>query len=535
MRKKVVDKKNLNFTNISKKLMIYGLALQIILTTAGCEIKKTNYNEAQNSYEYTNDSNDIDNYDNKSISSKDNAYLSNNINVLLNQGFDNTLYNIESIKITYPFEELFNESYSVNNFVGNINNELNHDTSLLVGGKISSSNLYSKVLENNENYSNKSLKKDLSSSELNKICNYIAESVNEEIINNKVNANEVACTLSDLKIFEINSVNDASVNGDNCLLVTPSIINNNAKKYSNFDYYKYVIQHEAKHLCQLSCNHIIGDIDHKYGFAEFKENDQVNMYEYLWLSEAHASIAASKMQNQEPISYKSYVSYLNLIDFTNGLNITESLSDLALSRNINDLYNYFDTNSEIEKRDVDKLMFSLDIVLNSNKKFMKSYSNLNSGISESDMKQYMKISICESLSKQFYKTLIKYAKDNSMNLDDIFYLITVFEANLNDKLYFSSESDYENNKEFFEIYTSLQNEFFNIVALNSKLSMEDIITRFNNYSLYKEDGNTINCSYSFNNFMNGVIKKLHTSETYFSLNIRQYKTYFENKILYQRR
>lgn len=528
MRKRVINVKKINFKNIAKKIAIYGLVIQLLLTATGCGVKKD-----YSTYDYSSQTSTTDTYVNtssdKPLACTKVPYSNNDVIVKFTSGVENSLLDINSMDVEYPYEELFNENYSISNFVGDTSINKEHNTSILQGGKISSSNLYSKVIENNKNYSNKTLKEELSGSEIQKICGYIAEAINTLIDSGKIkDVNEVACALSNLKIFEVNSMNDASVNKDNCLLVTPSVIKNNAKKHSNFDYYKYVIQHEAVHFAQHSCEHVIGDVNHKYGFSEVKESEEVNMYEYLWLYEAHASKAASDFQNQEPVSYKSYVDYLNMTDYSNALKGSsyDSLMDIALSRNINDLYSYFKVSNETEKREVDKFMFATDIALNGNKKFFNAFSKQNTGISDSNLKQSMKVSICEFLSKNFYKSLISSLKNNSMSLDDIYYLISVFEANLDTKIYYSSSYDYENNKDFFEFYTSLQNEFFDLLALNTGIEFDEVVNKFNNYSLYKEDGKTVNCSNNFSSNMNNIVSKLHTKDTYFQGNIRQYSDYY---------
>lgn len=530
MRKKVINVKKINFKSLAKKIAIYGLAFQILLSATGCSLKK-NYS----SYEVNNVVESVENYDNSSskpVACSKVPYVSNDIEIKFNSGIQDSLVDIDSNSIEYPYENLFNEEYSVNNFVGDYSTNKSHNTTILQGGRISSGNLYSSVIENNKNYSNKTLKEELSNSEIQKICSYIAEAINSLIDSGSIkDINEVACTLSDLKIFEISSVNDASVNSDNCLLITPKIISNNAKKYSDFDYYKYVIQHEAIHLAQYSCQHVVGDVDHKYGYSEVKDTDEVNMYEYLWLYEAHASKVASEFQNQEAVSYKSYVDYLNMVDYSNALNNKSSfnsLGDTALSRNINDLYSYFQVNSDYERREVDKFMFATDIALNGNKKFFNAFNKNNSGMTDSELKQSMKVSICEYLSKNFYKSLINNINNNSMNLDDIFYLISVFEAKLDEKIYYSSQYDYETNKDFFEFYTNIQNEFFELISLNSGITFDEVVNKFNNYSLYKEDG-SINCTYNFNNNMKSFVNKLHTENTYFQGNIRQYSDYYINQ------
>lgn len=523
MRRKVIKVEKLK--KITKKIIIYGLTLQLLLSTTSCGYKKNKVSNSVNT-SYTVTEVQKDNSSNKPIPCNKREY--NNFE-FLSKGIDtnDSLMNVNSFNITYPYQELFNEEESVNNYINEYSTKEKHDDFLLSNNRISSSKLYMKVLENNNNYTNKTLKKELPNSDIEKICNYITEAINNEIEKGNIkDINELACVLSDLKIFEVNSMNEALVNGDRCLLVTKKMINNNAKKYKDVDYTKLIIEHEALHLCQISCKHIDQRIDHKYGFSEFRNTDEVNMYEYLWLSEANASIESANFQNIDPISYKSFVKYLNLIDFTNQMknNKYKSLNDIALSKNINDLYEYFKANNEEEKREVDRFMFAIDIALNNNEKFFK---HVPSNESTSELKQKMKISISEFLTKNFYKSLLSSLNNSNMKLNNIFYLINVFEANLNDIIYYSSESDYTNNKEFFEFYTNIQDEFFTSLAKSFNIGTEDIENYFKNYSLFKEDKKTLNYDDDFSDNYKNIINKNHTSSTYFNGNIRDYSEYYK--------
>lgn len=525
MRRKVIKKEKLK--KITKKLIIYCMISQFLFTATSCGFKKSKSNPIINN---TTIETTVESSSDKPIACNKREYdESSNIYVKAGEIGD-SLINVNSLNISYPYEELFNESNSVNKFVGDKNINVAHNEGVISGNQISASLLYQKVLENNKNYSNKTLKKELSNSVIKQLCDYVAEAINNEIALGKIkDLSEVSCVLSDLKMFEVNSMNEALINSDRCLLITPDMINNTAKKYSDLDYMKLVVQHEAIHLCQISCTHVDNSLDHKYGFAEFRNDNEVNMYEYLWLSEANASIESAKFQNSDPISYKSYVKYLNLIDFSNQLNNNSynSLNDIVFSRNINDLYNYFQVSSDLEKREVDKFMFSLDIVLNNNTKYFNEFSKRNTGVSQSELKQQMKVSISEFLTKNFYKSILKQINSNGMELNDIFYLINLFEANINDVIYYSSESDYDNNKEFFDIYLNIQDELFMVLSNKMGITFDEVVEKFSNYSLYKEDRKTVNSSFNFGDNYNKIVNKLHNNSTYFTGNIRDYSLFYK--------
>ena len=198
MRRKVITVEKLK--KITEKIIIYGLTLQLLLSTTSCGYKKNKVGDsADTSYSVTEDQKD--NLSNKPIPCNKREY--NNLK-FLSKGIDtsNSLMNINSFKITYPYQELFNEEESVSNYINEYYKKEKHDDSLLSNNRIISSKLYMKVLENNNNYTNKTLKKELPNSDIEKICNYIAEAINNEIEKGNIkNINEVSCVLSDLKIF----------------------------------------------------------------------------------------------------------------------------------------------------------------------------------------------------------------------------------------------------------------------------------------------------------------------------------------------
>ena len=76
--------------------------------------------------------------------------------------------------------------------------------------------------------------------------------------------------------------------------------------------------------------------------------------------------------------------------------------------------------------------------------------------------------------------------NQKVSLQDLFYLISVFESDLNSHLSYNKIENYEYYEEFLTNYSEIQNEFFKAISINSGYSYEEILEKFNNYALYQD-------------------------------------------------
>ena len=128
-------------------------------------------------------------------------------------------------------------------------------------------------------------------------------------------------------------------------------------------------------------------------------------------------------------------------------------------------------------------MFSLDIIETDNEEFLNKL-NLDSNSDEYiKIKRNLKTSVCETLSKYFYKSLASKIKSSNLKLNDIYFLITVFESDLDSHINYTTEEKYSDNKDFMRKYLDIQSNFFYYLSSDNKYTQAEIESLFDSYGI----------------------------------------------------
>lgn len=140
-------------------------------------------------------------------------------------------------------------------------------------------------------------------------------------------------------------------------------------------------------------------------------------------------------------------------------------------------------------------MYSIDYLQIEREDLEEEYENETGNTFESrlQVKYEMKKSICVTLAKYFYKNLAERIKNDNVTLEDIFYLINVFESDLNTHILYDEAYDESIKKEniyFLEEYITIQDNFFRMLASSNNLDENEIVDLFNSYAMViqGEDG-----------------------------------------------
>lgn len=525
--------KNLRvYFNKFKKKVKYALvpiALATTVTLSGCSLF-ANGNKAK----YKTNKNASISQNNNSIVSEigdSDAVIDGNIplNSVGDKLYDNVInYNnndefisyLNNLNTKYDYENLYNLDNSLSEY-----NKLlltdKHDGSL---SSITVDELMSKVLKNNEKYKKEnksSIYRELKNKELRNLCEIIVNTVNDFIKDNdSIDVNRIKCILGDLKILsQRSSFNNAFVTDDNCLVMSPNMLKV-AQLINGEGTDKDVLIHEINHLLQKGCNCDLNknsNLKRNFGFSYGFKNIGVNSLDFSWIYEASAEKNMVNYTGHEPLAYKNRIGYLESLSLVNITNENYKVNDtekLSFKRDLNDLYNYFNVSSDKDKREILNMMYSLEVMQTSPDDFYKNYKN-QTGNEKNDeivdeINYTVKSSICSTLTKLFYRNLSNNIKNKNVTLGDVFYLIHLFENDLNNHLLYNSSKNYDYNKDFMITYIDIQNNFFNSLAKNKNYSQDNIIDMFNNYTVnVKLSDSAIVSNYSLNFLDNDKIKYLN--------------------------
>lgn len=551
---------------IKKRAVLLILAISCTAFMYACSGKQNQYSNIKTTYE-TSYSYDNNTTSNSSVSTDvvvDNSisdtneivygevekdYITINDNSLT--GFNNYLNNIDT---KYDYSELFNTKVALDRYEANkYNSNITHSSDFLNGSSsVDSDKLYSVVKENNREYldnHSSSMYKELSKKEVQRICEIVAETINTYIKSNpEIDINELSCNLGSLKIFSKNSGSNAFISVDNCLVVSPHMLNILEKMNKNTDAYKETIMHEAVHIIQRSC-----DDDEKInpgkniGISYKWDDFDVNPLDFNWFYEASAEKCRVNLTKTEPMVYQNMINYLESLSFSTILDNKVSVNqieNLNLQKNLDKLFEQFNCKTEQDKTEIINMMMSINIIQAEPNDFEAKYQSIYGKDLANDVDLYgqlkcvIKPQVMETLTKVFYRNLANSIASNKMTLQDCFFLIKTFENDINSHIKYSDESYSASNEVFVEKYVAIQDEFFYMLSLNSEYSQTDIESKYTNYhsvvtSKTDEKANNYSLAWISDNkakYLQDYSKKM---ETYSSESIRSYygKLYGNSKSL----
>jgi len=524
-----------------KKTIIY---LSIIASlTSGCVKSKTsndnhiNYNN-NNYNQYNNSSNIQNNTQTNPTINQESQVINKNENPTTDR--DNTQYNekyitlseesynefqnfLKNTKTKYNYEEYYkiDEALAEYNKIKNLKAETHTHTIK----ELTSEELYKVVKENNKKFLKQteqkytaSFYKELKETDLKKLCDIIIDTINN-YKSNISDLEEVKCILGNLKIFSKTTLSNASVGDDDCLLINLDMINTLKIKATSKkqDVVKDTISHEAVHMLQKSCEDNL-KIKYRIGNSYKFSNLDVNSLFYNWFYEGSAEKLSNNYTGDTPLVYNYYINYINSLNLSAvlGNHRIDEAETTTFDKDLKSLFKMFDCTTTEEKIEILNMMYSLNIIETDDEGFLKLIGLPNNSDEYIAIKRNIKTSVCMTLTKNFYKNLSIKIKEGNVPLRDIFYLITVFESDINSHIAYVDENKYQDNKEFLEEYLDIQRNFFNLIAQNHNLTADEVIELYNNYGIYNSSGLN-NYSLSFlesekRTFVNKILENTKSSE-----------------------
>lgn len=488
--------KKFKFSKISIGVVALITSISMFLTGCGNLKKDDDYY-----YIPSTDVNYMDSYDafNDPLVKIDYNDYSNSDLEVTNEAYNQFVNYIDELKTIYNYESYYDVDTALMKY-NQIKDQKTKSHAYSIE-KLTVDALIKKVKSNNADYLEikkqeyvSAFYEEFSEEELKKICQIIIDTVN--YYNNKglvEDINEVKCILGNLKIFKRTTMTNAYISDDNCLMISPSMIKTLEIKVigSKQDVYKSTIAHEVMHMLQKCCednNKIAYSIGNSYKFDDMK----VHPLFYNWFYEGSAEKLMTNQYSYQPVVYEYYINYINSLGLATVLNENNYVNqpeETTLKNSLEPLFNMFGCKDEEDKKEVVKLMYSLDIIETDTEDFVNAVNPEMTEEQLVNIKRDLKGSICETLSKYFYKNLAELVKNNKIPLEDVFYFITIFEADVDSHIVFGDEEKYNASVNFVENYLDIQKNFFNFLASSNNYSQEEIEKMFDSYGIKRADGN----------------------------------------------
>ena len=374
---------------------------------------------------------------------------------------------------------------------------------------ITGKELYDVVLENNKKYLKETQIKtyhEFGKKELQVICNKIADVCNNQISESKdINVNELKSTLSNLKIFESGgSFCNGYVTFDYCFIISPNMTNllNMMDEENDMG---DIVTHETIHIIQMDSPEsydINTNLVGSYGFVREFKDLKVNSLNNLWLIEASAEKCMCSYENQEAITYQNFINYMESFAMINLVNDNYKVNDaehLVYKDNLSDLYNFFGAKTDSEKREVLNMMYSVEIMQQQPDDFYQVYDEYLGHEATADeiaaLNNELRSDVCQTFNRIFYRNLANKLTEENIDLNDIFYLISTYEMDLNNHISYDVYDCYYRNETLMNNYVDMQDEFFNLIANRLNISYDEVVNLYNSYTAKSNNGDNYNLSW----------------------------------------
>ncbi len=310
---------------------------------------------------------------------------------------------------------------------------------------------------------------------------------------------------ADFTVNELRKIYNARVTEDGVIFLDTEVIAQLKDEQSA----ERTVSHEIIHLFQRMCpGHSLDgctQIGNSLYFDSLEEAGRPNPLHFQWLYEAAAEQMSMELAGAKtPLVYKNMVGYLNTLNLITLLRPdcgADSIAAGQLSCDPDRIYEIFGAADSEEKQEIAEMLYSICYIQNDREDFEQAYEKKYGSIQDrrNIVKREMKQSVAKTMTKYFYRNLAERIAHSQVDLQDVFYLMNVFEAALNVHLIYDEEERLDLNREALEYYVAAQDELFRLLAEDSGCSEEEIAELYGAYALVIRTGTEYrrNCSLSW--------------------------------------
>lgn len=452
-----------------KRLCIFALVIILLITFCSCG-KKMSFSM-----------DDFDTYEN--TVSRTYSFSHDDQSELIKYNEESLLgfqQNVLGLGVEYGYNELFNYDMAMSGvFAGH--EVSNHERSALdQNGFLTKEHLFKTIRKNNVEYleSKTSLLKDIDDEFLLRICEIIVDTANDFLTKYPdIDKNRVYCNLGNLKVVEKTSALDFAAVEPGMVLHVNRYTSGMTQILSSSNMYS-VLVHETMHILQYGCQcEEIEGCTRRCGLAHAYSDWEQDYADWTWLAEGSAERMACLYANVEPMTYKNYVNYILTVDLATVLRDdipANYLETLYFYGDADNLFHLFDADTEAEKQEIYKMIYSLEIMQVQPEDIKEAYYR-NYGVEwtdeiRDDVNNKLKRPIVETITKIFFSNLVNAVINCEVPKNDVLFLLNLYESTINYHLRLDN-SEYDTyNSEFNEWYRAIQHSFFDSLE---NLSLEE--------------------------------------------------------------
>ncbi len=322
------------------------------------------------------------------------------------------------------------------------------------------------------------------------ICDFIVL-VTEQMLNKypDIERDRVYCNLGALKIlYDTGMLSYAEVSQDMIL----SISKNNTEILLNMkgeDGFTRVMVHEIMHIIQLGCAcENIENCGRRAGISVYWDDFTLNTADWTWMVEGSAERNMCSLTGGDAVTYQYKMDYLCSMTMSVLLRDSvkaDTMETLCFYSDPEKLFETFDCKTQEQRDELLNYMITLQVLQMQPKSFHIAYKE-KTGIDlladEEAMNRFsysLKPAACLTLTKEFYENLARFIRDHQPTCNDVFFLINLFEGQLDQHLNYTVDSKKEVNEPFIEGYTAIREKVFaSLEAENPTLDLNSLYEQY---------------------------------------------------------
>lgn len=435
---------------------------------------------------------------------------------------------ISDIKVDYDYEEGYNIDAVLAEYHNNTKNIVTkHSQDIRLNGEFDVDYFYEIVKKNNEAFFKEKeidnlggLYKKYSDKEIKEMCKQFCEAL--PAIAKKdptVDLDTACCYLHNLRIVQKSGALDfGGFDMNNRFYLNYKNMETGAFAMDTDDINQTIFYHEMMHAFQFACDDLKKPDEDRIGIIHTYHSLDVNPLSWYWLLEGSAEMNMSQYLDVKYSTYKSKIGYvhsLNIVANLNSKNEYVKAEKLCFQRDLEKFFEMLDITDEAEKVEVIKMMYSIEIIQESKNDFYDWYDEkYNTDLSDesngeqSVLRLTLKEDALMTLTKLFYRNLARQINNGDVTLQDVYYLMRLYEADLDTHFSNNTVGYMEFFSDFYDAYVDLQNEFFKVIAGENNFVANELSNDFENYSM-NAVSKSPNCDL---NFLSSETKNYYTIE-----------------------
>jgi hypothetical protein len=409
---------------------------------------------------------------------------------------------VSSIDVDYDYADAYNIDEALKIYNDNtVNSVTKHSHDIRVNGEFDANAFYELIKKNNEkfladakeNYSD-GWYKEYSDKELKQICADMMEAL--PAIAEKdptVDVDMVSCYLYNLVILgKSGSLDFGGFTMDNRFYLNYDNMETGAFAMDTDDINLTTFYHEMMHAYQFACDDIEKTDEDRMGITHTYNELEINPLSWYWLLEGSAEMNMSQYLDVQYSTYKTKIGYIESLNFISNIgsdNLVQT-EKICFQPDLEKFFEQLDATTDEEKQELIKMMYSIEILQEQDDEFYDWYESeygVDLSIDSNGEETFLCLTLKEdallTMTKIFYRNLAQQVNTGNATLQDVYYLMRVWEADLDRHFSNYTVGYMEFFHNFYDTYVSLQDEFLQLLAQENGLDFDAVVDDFENYSM----------------------------------------------------